>query len=77
MPEYQVVWRIYVEAATPLAAARQALSVQRDRESWATMFEVYDESESRAFVDVDDEVYTLTIVPGRTKVTANEARARR
>ena len=64
MQEYTVVWRIYVEAETPEAAAREALGVQRDRESWATRFEVSDERGRELVVDVDDEVHVLRLLAG-------------
>ena len=41
MPEYRVKWEIDVEAETPQDAAREALQIQRDTESVATVFEVY------------------------------------
>ena len=40
MTEYLVTWRIFVEAASPEDAAREALAVQRNPESEATGFEV-------------------------------------
>ena len=42
MTEYLVTWRIFVEATSPEAAAREALAVQRDLDSEATGFEVRD-----------------------------------
>ena len=42
MTEYLVTWRIFVEATSPEAAAREALAVQRNLESEATGFEVRD-----------------------------------
>lgn len=41
MPEYEVRWRIEIEAKTPLEAARKALAIQRDPDSLATVFDVY------------------------------------
>jgi hypothetical protein len=64
MQEYTVVWRIYVEAETPEAAAREALGVQRDRESWATRFEVFDERGGEVVVEVDDAVHVLRLLAG-------------
>ena len=40
--EYTVKWEIQVEANSPEAAARQALEIQRDFTSTATVFEIYD-----------------------------------
>jgi len=42
MTEYLVTWRIFVEAASPEDAAREALAVQRNPESEATGFDVRD-----------------------------------
>jgi hypothetical protein len=39
--EYTVKWEIQVEATSPEAAARQALEIQRDENSTATVFEVH------------------------------------
>jgi hypothetical protein len=75
MQEYRVVWRIYVEAETPEAAAREALGVQRDRESWATRFEVYDERGREVVVDVDDEVHVLRLLAGGVRSSRTPAPA--
>ena len=40
MTEYRVTWMIDVEADTPREAAVQALRLQRDPGSWATVFTV-------------------------------------
>ena len=47
MTEYLVTWCIFVEAETPEEAARGALAEQRDIESTATCFDVYDETGRR------------------------------
>jgi len=41
MKTYTVRWEIDVDADSPEAAARQALEIQRDPESIATVFEVF------------------------------------
>jgi hypothetical protein len=41
--EYLVLWKIYVEADSPEAAAEEALAAQRNLESRATVFAVRDE----------------------------------
>lgn len=41
---YRVVWTLDVEAESPLAAAREALAIQRDPEGIATVFDVYDDT---------------------------------
>lgn len=42
MTEYLVTWRIFVEATSPEAAAREALAVQRNPDCDATGFAVRD-----------------------------------
>jgi len=41
MPMYKVTWEIDVDAKTPRAAAKEALRVQRDPGSIATVFDVF------------------------------------
>lgn len=38
--EYHVTWEIEVDADNPIEAAREALKIQRDPESTATVFKV-------------------------------------
>jgi hypothetical protein len=40
MAEYEVIWRIQVEAETPDEAARECLAIIRDQFSEDTVFEV-------------------------------------
>jgi spore germination protein YaaH len=40
--EYTVSWTIELDADTPEDAARQALEIHRDPDSWATHFVVVD-----------------------------------
>lgn len=42
--EYKVSWTIDLDANTPEEAARLALAIHRDPESWATHFHVRDET---------------------------------
>jgi hypothetical protein len=42
MPTFCVRWVIGIDADTPEAAAREALRIQRDRDSIATVFELRD-----------------------------------
>ena len=59
--EYTVKWEIQVEATSPEAAARQALEIQRDVTSTATVFEVRKHTPRRhAFVD-PTEVTTVDL----------------
>lgn len=41
MPTFYIEWRIDIEAEDALAAARKALTIQRDPSSIATVFYVY------------------------------------
>jgi hypothetical protein len=40
MPDYEVVWKIDIQAASAQEAALEALAIHRDPESIATVFEV-------------------------------------
>jgi len=40
MPMYKVTWEIEIDARTPRAAAKEALRIQRDPGSIATVFNV-------------------------------------
>lgn len=54
MSYYRVVWEIDIEdAETPEEAARKALSIQRDPNSIATVFDVYQGDKKVAQVDVE------------------------
>lgn len=48
MPTYCVRWIIDIDADTPDLAAREALRIQRDPGSIATVFEVRDKSSKEA-----------------------------
>ena len=50
MTEYLVTWCIFVEARTPEEAAGLALAAQRNVESTATCFDVYDEAGNRGTI---------------------------
>ena len=52
MKHYKIAWFIDVEATSPLAAAREALVIQRDPESVATIFTVQD-ADGSICVDAD------------------------
>lgn len=47
MPEYLVTWEINICAETPSEAADEALRIQRDIESSATVFDVYEMQRNR------------------------------
>lgn len=55
MPTYLVTWEIEVDAATPVIAAEIAQSIQRDPDSWATVYKVFDETGRVVDVDLLDE----------------------
>ena len=54
MPEYRVTWTIDLTADSPLDAAQQALIIQRDPDSWATFFVIFDVEDHKWNVDLDD-----------------------
>jgi hypothetical protein len=43
MPEYRITWEIQITADSPREAAEQALAIQRDPNSIATVFDVADD----------------------------------
>lgn len=53
MPSYCVTWEIDINAETSLLAAKEALKVQRDPSSSATVFSVVDESGEIAWIDLE------------------------
>lgn len=53
MSEYRVTWTVDITADSPRDAARQALEMQRDAESTATVFEVSERGADGAPVSVD------------------------
>jgi len=52
MTEYKVVWKIDIIADTPQEAAKEALEIQRDSNSEATVFEVTGEKEDTKIIDL-------------------------
>ena len=52
---YRVTWEIDIEAESDEEAARRALEIQRDRESIATCFVVWDPGGDHRVVDLRDE----------------------
>ncbi|MBD3262045.1 MAG: hypothetical protein GF334_10345 [Candidatus Altiarchaeales archaeon] len=53
MTEYRIVWEINIEADNPREAAEEALRIQRDPESCATVFEVREEGTEEDGVHID------------------------
>ena len=52
MTEYRVTWEIDIEADTPLEAAEEALTIQRDPESTATFFKVWEQFPDQIRYDI-------------------------
>ena len=61
--EYRVVWTIDIDAETPTDAARKALEIHRNPDSWATHFEVRD---SRGHIQEVDLGYPTECVLPQT-----------
>lgn len=55
MPIFEVNWHVQVEADSPEDAARQALAIQRRRDSIAQVFEVTSADGETLEVDLLDE----------------------
>lgn len=53
--EYRVRWEVDVDAESPKAAAREALRIQRDADSQATVFKVFLAKGTWVEVDLLDE----------------------
>jgi len=56
MPDYLVTWTIDIKADTAEAAAREALAIQRDPNSTATVFDTIDDAGETRRVDLT-EIY--------------------
>lgn len=52
MKTYRVFWEIEIEADSPRQAAQQALEIQRDRKSIATVFDVREPSGNHVTFDL-------------------------
>lgn len=57
MATYTVIWKIEIDAETPLEAAVEARAIQLDSESEALFFEVEDSLGKTTDVDVTDEIW--------------------
>jgi hypothetical protein len=53
MPNYLVEWHVNVYADSPREAAREALRIQRDPESWATVFQVTEHDTFTDPIEID------------------------
>ena len=54
MPEYRVHWEIDLDADSPREAAEKALTIHRNPESIATVFDVTDETGHTERIDLDE-----------------------
>lgn len=55
--KYRIVWEIDIEASSHKEAAEEALKIQRDPESLATVFDVIGEDGNTVRIDLlDDEI---------------------
>jgi hypothetical protein len=52
MKTYKVTWTIELDAKSASDAAKQALEIQRDRESIATVFDVQEPSGNNVTIDL-------------------------
>jgi len=87
--EYHVTWTIELDAESPEDAAREALRIHRDPDSWATHFEVRDAQGHACEVDLgipnqpaqEEKVFVLIPLEdgmvGDVSVYASEACAQR
>ena len=87
--EYHVTWTIDLDAESPEDAAREALRIHRDPDSWATHFEVRDAQGHACEVDLgiptqpaqEEKVFVLIPLEdgmvGDVAVFADEACAQR
>ena len=61
MQEYRVMWEIDIYANSSKEAAEEALRIQRDEDSIATVFEVKDENGCSQIIDLEDRFEFCTI----------------
>jgi hypothetical protein len=54
MTLFRVIWEIDIDAETPEDAAKQALGIQRDRDSNGTIFDCIDEYGNAHRIDVTE-----------------------
>lgn len=52
MPEYYVEWSINITAGSPAEAAEEAQRIQRDLDSVATVFDVYEDGDAYHRIDL-------------------------
>ena len=63
---YRVLWAIDLAANSPIEAARQALRIQRDLESIATVFDLTDDGGITERIDLDDAAGVSTLSLSRS-----------
>ena len=66
MPEYHVTWEIDLAADSPREAAREALAIQRDPGSIATVFDVTDAAGRTDRVDLEESEQATKKNPEKT-----------
>ena len=54
MKHYKVIWEIDLTAESPREAAEQAYEIQRDRDSTASVFDVYDARGKKTRIDLSE-----------------------
>ncbi|MDD4987000.1 MAG: hypothetical protein PHQ43_14745 [Dehalococcoidales bacterium] len=52
--EYSIKWEIDLSAESPQEAAAEALGIQRDKNSTATIFSVTDSNGKETYIDASD-----------------------
>lgn len=65
--EYSITWTIQLDGKNPLAAAKEALEIQQDVGSTATVFKVTDKRGKSVLVDLQDDSVTLVTRPKPTQ----------
>ena len=55
MQKYRVIWKIDLENETALGAALEALEIQRDPDSIATVFNVVPEDSDMQIIDLEED----------------------
>lgn len=61
MQSYLVEWSINIDADSPEDAARQALGIQRDPHSVATVFHMYGDDGHDTIIDIEDPDDPITL----------------
>ena len=73
MPEYRITWEIDLSADSSREAAEQALTIHRNPESIATVFDVMDETGHTERIDLDEVEYEEACAACGTKFDEGES----